>query len=88
MPLGTIRWESVDGAGEAVGGKCPWRPVDLVGFVGARDTAAKLTTDLVRNGNGTGGFFADDAAAAAALRAAGCPEVAPRLLPDGDAREP
>ena len=61
---------------------------DLVAFVGARDTAAKLTTDLVRNGNGTDGFFADDAAAAAALRAAGCPEVAPRLLPDGDAREP
>ena len=27
----------------------------LVGFVGARDTAAKLTTDLVRNGNGRGG---------------------------------
>ena len=27
MPLGTIRWEAVDGAGEAVGGKCPWRPV-------------------------------------------------------------
>ena len=61
---------------------------DLVAFVGARDTAAKLTTDLVRNGNGTDGFFADDAAAAAALRAAGCPEVAPRLLPDGDQREP
>ena len=27
LPLGTIRWEAVDGAGEAVGGKCPWRPV-------------------------------------------------------------
>ena len=27
LPLGTIRWEAVDGAGEAVGGKCPWCPV-------------------------------------------------------------
>ena len=26
-PLGAIRWEAADGAGEAVGGKCPWRPV-------------------------------------------------------------
>jgi len=27
LPLGTIRWEAVDGAGEAAGGECPWRPV-------------------------------------------------------------